>query len=175
MLCIYSLVTHIIESNNYLDYAYNSLRSQAVNVTNCLSLKSHTKTPKMPACFCRNITDCGLWLAVFEPLFKGQSTIKCGGSGRRDRQTDMHWLFMLQGDWSLYVKYGGRLAKTWWLLKGLVLCISPHRRKEKSTLWDLRLASADGGIILSFADSFFHLFIYLLSIEERQKKVKLEL
>lgn len=33
------------------------------------------------------MTDCGLLLAVFEPLFKGQSTIKCGGSGRRDRQT----------------------------------------------------------------------------------------
>lgn len=93
-----------------------------------------------------------------------------------ERQTDMHWLFVTQNKAkSIYVKYGGRLAKTWWLLKGLLLCISPHRRKEKSTLWDLRLASADGGIIHSFADSFFYLFIYLLSVEQRQKKVKLEL
>ncbi len=156
--------------NNHLDYACNSVRSQAVNVTNCLSLNNLLKH-KNASLFLQKhnrlwMIACCLWTT-----FQRTKHYKVWRKWT-EKPTDMlhtrRWLKQWCEIWRSF-------SKDMMLLKGLLLCISPHRREEKSTLWDLSLASADGGIIHSFEDLFFYLFIYLLSVEQRQKKVKLEL
>lgn len=133
----------------------------------------------MPACSCRHSTDCGLLLALLELLFKGQSTIKYVGNGQRDRQTLP--VYTTQNKVRRWLKH---LCEIWWPFSkdmmafersgSLYISAQVVRRNQIYGILDCHQQMVALFIHLRIR-SFICLFIYLLPVKQRQKKVKLEL